>query len=316
MIWSISLLTVFLVIIYCLRFFLNEKNQQDEKELAILTCKYAFAIYIVLCCLIAFFNCFQRVQPGEVGVVVDLLGSNKGVEDVELHVGYHFIKPWCDIYKFPIFEQNHQWTGNEGFNFQTSEGLSVHADIGITFNLQPDHIHDLFAKYRRGMDEITHLFIRNNIGDAINKAASKMKIEQLYGTGKEQFFDEVQNHLRTELKPLGFNINHLFIIGQFHVPANVMSALNSKIEATQRAQQRENELREAEAQARKEVAIQEGASRSKIIKAEADARANKLVSQSLTRELLNWEAVHKWDGKLPQVVGTDMPFIMQLNGDK
>ena len=303
MIWILSLLTIVVFIVTGISF-LEGTYSAIRKP--------ALVIYGVLCCFVIFFSCFQRIQPGEVGVIVNLIGSHKGVEDEELHVGYHFIKPWCDVYKFPIFEQNHQWTGAEGFNFQTSEGLSVHADIGITFNLQPDHIHDLFAKYRRGMDEITHLFIRNNIRDAINKAASKMKIEELYGNSKEEFFDVVQEQLRDELKPLGFNINHLFIIGQFQVPDNVKAALNAKIEATQRAQQRENELREAEAQARKEVAIVNGAAQSRIIAAEADAKANKLVAQALTKELLQWEALKKWDGKLPNVVGKDIPFIMQL----
>ncbi len=168
--------------------------------------------------------------------------------------------------------------------------------------MQPDHIHDLFAKYRRGMDEITHLFIRNNIRDAINKAASKLKIEDLYGPGKEAFFTDIQTQVQHELKPLGFNINHIFIIGQFNVPDSVMKALNLKIEATQRAQQRENELREAEAQARKTIAI-----------AQAEADSNKLLERSITPELLRWEAIKKWDGKLPTVVGgKDIPMIMSI----
>jgi len=242
-----------------------------------------------------------------------MFGSHKGVEDDELHVGYHIIKPWCTIYKFPIFEQNHQWVRDEGFNFQTSEGLSVHADIGITFNLEPSHIHDLFAKYRRGMDEITHLFIRNNIRDAINKAASKMKIEELYGPEKENFFKSIQDQVHQELKPLGFNINHLYIIGQFNVPDNVRAALNAKIEAIQRAQQRENELREAEAEARKTVAKVEGDAQAKLLAARAEAEANNLLQKSLTKQMIEWEAIKKWDGKLPQIMsGKDMPFILNL----
>lgn len=259
-------------------------------------------------------SCLQRIDPGEVGVVVDLFGSQKGVEQEERTVGYHFIQPWQTLYTFPIFEQNHQWINNEGFSFQTSEGLAVHADIGITFHLQPDKIHELFAKYRRGMDEITHLFIRNNLRDAINRSASKLKIEELYGPGKEEFFKDILDQVKVELEPLGFSITHLYIIGQFNVPDTIKQALNAKIEAIQRAQQRENELREAEAQARKEVAIVSGEAQSKLIKAEADSKANRLISMSLTKELLEWEAVKKWDGKLPHAFGGGkLPFIMQID---
>lgn len=260
---------------------------------------------ITLLCILIYIFCCSWIKPGEVGVVVNPIGSNQGVEDEELTVGFHFTAPWKVIYKFPIYEQNHYWTAEDGFSFQTSEGLSVKADIGINFHLEPTHIHQLFSKYRRGMEEITHLFIKNNIRDSINKVASKMKIEDLIGAKKEEFFDLVQQNVAKELKPLGFDISHIFVIGQFQVPELVMDALNRKIEATQRAQQRENELREAEAQAKKEIALAEGSGKSHIISAKAKAEANKILSQSITPELLRWETVSKWDGKLPQAMSGD-----------
>lgn len=287
-----------------------------------------FLITITIgCWILLAFGCLQRINPGEVGVVVNLAGNDKGVEGEELKVGFHLISPWKEVYKFPIYEQNHQWVESEGFSFQTQEGLSVHADIGITFNLMPDRVHELFCKYRRGMQEITDLFIRNNVRDAINRFASRMKIEDLYGPKKEDFFKDVLEQINKELKPLGFNISHLYIIGKFGVPDNVKDALNRKIEAIQRAQQRENELREAEAEAKKAVAITEGLARSKMINAKADAdsllieskakaEANKMLSQSLSKELLEWQSINKWDGKLPSAMsGGQMPFILQHKGN-
>lgn len=273
----------------------------------------ACTILSILLLISFLFSISTPIKPGEVGVVVDLFGSNKGVEDEELRVGIHFLAPWKEVYKFPIFEQNHQWIGDEGFNFQTCEGLSVHANIGITYNLIPSKIHELFSKYRRGMDEITHLFIKNNIRDAMNRFSSKMKIEELYGEKKEEFFNKILSELNKELTPLGFNVSHIFIIGQFNVPEAVMIALNKKIEAIQRAQQRENELREAEAQSRKEIALAEGESKSKLIRAKADAESNALLTKSFSDELLRWQAINKWDGKMPTVIsGKDMPFIISV----
>lgn len=212
--------------------------------------------------------CFKMISPGYVGVVVDMLGDNKGVEAKELHVGMHWIFPWKNVYQFPIFEQNHTWEGKEdAFSFQTSEGLAVSAEVGITYHLRSDCIPIIFAKYRRGMDEITHTFIRNYVRDAINKSASKMKIESLYGTGKEEFFEEVQNHVKKDLKEIGIEISRIYLIGRFHFPETVVAALNSKIEAIQRAQQRENELREAEAEAQKQIAKASGQARCAILQA-------------------------------------------------
>lgn len=258
-------------------------------------------------------TCFNQIKPGEVGVVVNMLGDVKGVETDEKTVGIHFVPPWKSLFVFPIFEQNHQWTGADSFTFQTSEGLTVNADIGITYHLKPTRIHELFARYRRGMEEITHLFIRNNIRDYINRYASKMKIEDLIGPKKEEFFADVLHAVQKELNDMGFVITHVYTIGQFHVPENVKVALNDKIAATQRAQQRENELREAEAQARKVIAETEGVAKSKIIKAKAEAEANLLLSKSITKELLEWNSINKWDGKMPYAMsGQGMPFILPL----
>ncbi len=255
--------------------------------------------------------CFKMISPGYVGVVVDRLGDSKGVEAKELHVGMHWIAPWKSVYQFPIFEQNDTWEGErECFNFQTSDGMALSADIGITYHLRPQSIPVIFQRYRRGMDEITNIFIRNYLRDAINKSASHLSIEDLYSAGKETFFEDVENQVKNELSPIGIEISRIYLIGRFHFPANVITALNSKIEANQRAQQRENELREAEAEAKKQIAKAEGQARCAIVQAESEAKANNLLSQSVTEDLIQWQAVQKWDGKLPHVTSGATPFIM------
>lgn len=259
--------------------------------------------------VVFFWYCMVMVSPGHVGVVVDMFGDAKGVESKELHVGVHFIPPWKTVYQFPIFEQNDTWEGErEGFSFQTSEGMAVSADIGITYHLKPESIPSIFQRYRRGMDEITHVFIRNYIRDAINKSASHTRIEDLY-SGKETFFKDVEQHVREDFAPIGIELSRIYLIGRFHFPANVIAALNSKIEAVQRAQQRENELREAEAEAKKQIAKAEGAAKCAIVQAEAEAKANRVVADSVTAELIQWQSVQKWDGKLPQVTSGATPFI-------
>lgn len=259
--------------------------------------------------LLIWLTCFKMISPGYVGVVVDLFGDNKGVEVKEKHVGMHWIAPWKNVYVFPIFEQNDTWEGNDEFHFQTSEGLACSAAIGITYHLKPDYIPIIFGKYRRGMDDIAGVFIRNFIRDAINKSASKMKIEDLYGPGKEAYLEDVQATVQKDLKPIGIEVSRIYLIGRFHFPENVIAALNSKIEATQRAQQRENELREAEAQARKIIAKAEGDAKCRIIEAESQAEANLLMAESITQELLAKQLIEKWDGKLPQIMGAVTPIV-------
>lgn len=267
-------------------------------------------------CAIAVFGfiwlaiCLTRIKPGEAGVLVNnLTGSQK-----EMNVGYHYVSPWNNVYLFPTYEQNFIWDKNHQFTFQTKEGLQVYSAMGITFSIQPDKVHILFAKYRRGLDEIADTFVYNFVRDAVNKAASHMKVEDLYGEGKENMMLRVEESVRKELHAFGFNISRIYIVGNLHMPKEVVDAIGSKIAAMQRAEQRENELKEAQAQARKEIAKAEGEAQqklalsraeadSKLIIAEATAKANKTVRESLSKELISYELCKRWNGQLPQVIG-------------
>ena len=258
---------------------------------------------------IAWMLCFKMISPGYVGIVINLFGEDKGPKVKELKVGMHWISPWKRVYKFPVFEQNHIWEGRKSFVFQTGEGLNVTADIGVSYHLNEGYIHKLFCKYRRGIQEITDIFIRNYTRDAINQIASKMNIEQLYGSKKSNFIEEVQATVKNDLKEEGIIIDRIYLIGTLHFPELVVKALNSKIEATQIAQMRENELREAEAQANKKIAAANGISQSLLIKATAEAKANDLVSKSVTPQLIKYELVKKWNGELPKVLSDVTPLL-------
>jgi regulator of protease activity HflC (stomatin/prohibitin superfamily) len=249
-----------------------------------------------------------RISPGQVGVVVNLLGDNKGVESQTLGVGVNFTAPWKTVYVFPTYDQNHVWND---IKFQTQEGLQVSSNIGVTFSLEGDKIPILFAKYRKGIEEITNIFIKNNVRDAINLVASKMRVEDLYGEKKEEFFSNVKKILSEELMPIGFVIHKVYIIGNFDVPSLVTDALNRKIEAIQRAEQRENELREAEAEAKKQIAKAKGEAQSKIVAATAEAEANEKLSKSITKKLIQLKFLEKWNGVLPKVT-SDKDFILDL----
>lgn len=268
------------------------------------------AIISVIILLIA---SVSKIKPGEVGIVVNPFGDNKGIEKQELTIGIYFLAPWKTVYKFPTYEQNHQWIGDEMFTFQTSEGLPVKAEIGISYHLEQNRIHELFGKYRKGMDEITELYVRNILRDNLNKLSSKMNIEDLFAEKKESFFNQVHVNINAELNDVGFNISHVYIIGKLNVPEIVTEALNRKIEATQKAQQRENELRESEAEAKKIVAKAKGEAESLIIDAKSKAQANDLINKSLTPELLKWKHIEKWDGKLPSTMaGSDSNVLLNI----
>lgn len=247
----------------------------------------------------------SKVPAGHVGVKVYLLGGQKGVDHEVLGVGRYWVGINEELYLFPVFQQNYTWsrTGeggvDESLTFQTREGMAVNVDVGISYSINAEKISTLFQKYRRGVNEITDVVIRNSVRDALNDVAATLTVEEAYSVKKAELFEQVKVIVQKDFAPFGIIIDNIYVIGTMRLPNNVVQALNAKIEATQRAQQRENELREAEAEARKKIAL-----------AEAEAKANQLLQKALTPEFIQYEAIKKWSGQLPHITGGGaLPFI-------
>ena len=260
----------------------------------------------------------SKVPAGNVGIKFYLLGKDKGVDYDVLTPGRYWIGINEELYLFPTFTQNYVWTQNktegsendESITFQTKEGLTVNADVGITYHINPSFVPKIFQMYKRGINEITDVFLRNMVRDAFVQAASNNEIEYLYGIGKTELLKDVERIVKSQVDSIGIVIDKIYLIGNMRLPKTVVEALNRKIEAKQRAQQRENELREAEAQAAKKVAEAEGKAKSILVEAKAQAEANRILAKSLTKELVQYKSIEKWSGKLPTYTGGGaIPFI-------
>lgn len=261
----------------------------------------------------------SRVEVGQVGIKVHMLGGDKGVDSEELGPGRYWIGMNEQLYTFPTFMQNYVWTKSptegkeedESITFQTKEGLSVNADIGITYTLQPDKISILFQKYRKGVDEITDIYLRNLVRDAINTESSTKSIETVYGEGKADLIKAAEARLRNEVGQYGIIIDHLSWVGDIRLPEAVTTAINGKIMASQMAITRQNEIETAKAEALKAVAIAEGEAQSKLVVAKAEAEAVRLKGEAVKNNpgVAELNAIERWNGVLPTVTSGNVPFI-------
>ena len=86
--------------------------------------------------------------------------------------------------------------------------------------------------------------------------------------------------------------------------------IDSKNAAIQSALKAENQVKEAEANAKIAVAKAQGEAEALKIKADGEAYYNRTVAASLNQILVQQYAIEKWNGVMPQVTGTgSMPMI-------
>jgi regulator of protease activity HflC (stomatin/prohibitin superfamily) len=282
-----------------------------------------------------------RIEPGYVGIKVNLSGSDKGVQDLPLVNGWVFYNPMgTSILEYPTFVQTAQWTkdpnegspNNEEITFNSKENLVISADISLSYSVAREKVPAFYVKYRSDdLMNFTHGFMRNVSRDAFNEVGGRYAVEDLLGPKKELFLNEVKDRVNKHMAAVGVVLDQFGFIGAPRPPENVIKAINAKIAATQAAIQSENELRQAEAEAKKtiaraegeaksQVARAEGSAKSKVALAEGEAKANQLLAQSVTPSLLEWrrlaiqeQAVTRWDGKRPTVEGVGSGMILQVD---
>lgn len=255
----------------------------------------------------------SKVPAGNVGIKFYLLGKDKGLDYETLSPGRYWIGINEELYLFPTQRQNKIWSneeeGNHGFEFQSKEGMKLAANVGIEYQIEEEDVTKVFEMYKKGCDEITNIVLRNAVRDAFNKASSTRTAEQMYGEGKINFIEEVKTIAKEKAAEKYIKLNDIYLLGNIVVPESVTVALNNKIKALQEAEQRENEIRSAEAQAKKEIAKAEGEAQSMLTKARAEAESNRIISNSLTPTLVEYQKIKQWNGVLPQVQGNGASIV-------
>jgi len=254
----------------------------------------------------------SKVPAGHKGVIVNLYGSDKGVSEQTVSVGKYYLGWNKELYIFPTFLQNFTWVGDESITMQTSEGLSVKTDVGITYEIKPDDVSKVFQKYRSGIDEITHTFLHNMVRDAMNNVSSTMTIEEVYGLKKGEFLDKVNELVKGSAINSGITVDKIYLVGSFDLPSSVVDSINSKIQASQNAIKVENEVATTRAEAQKRIVEAESMAKKTLIEAEAKAKANNLISNSISKDLIQYNFVLKWNGELPKVTSDKMASIMNI----
>lgn len=261
----------------------------------------------------------SKVPAGYRGVLVHTLGGDKGVDIEERPTGRYWVGITDELYIFPVFTQNTTWAkgkrdNDESITFQTREGLDVNADIGISYHVEPTKVSSVFQKYRKGIDEISDVYLRNMVRDAIVKVSSTQDVETVYGQGKAELLDKVEDAVRKEVEPIGIVIEHLYFVGTLRLPPTVVENINRKINAVQVAMTRENEIQSVKAEAIKNVEEAKGKAEATLTEARAEAEAVKIRGQaeadaieakskalSANPQLVQYELTKTWDGKLPEM---------------
>lgn len=230
---------------------------------------------------------FETIRPGQKGVVFSRFG---GIQERILNEGLQFKVPFIEF----IIPMDVRIQKAETPSQASSKDLQmVTSRIAVNYHIDPGKVNDVYQKI--GMN-FKDRVIDPSVQEAVKAATAQYTAEELIGK-REEVKEVMKENLRTRLSQFHIIVDELNIID-----FTFSKSFNDAIEQKQTGDQRRQK-----ALIDKERIIIEG--QQKVIKAKAEADAQKLQSETVTVEILQLRAIEKWDGKLPTVSGGAMPFI-------
>ena len=250
------------------------------------------------------------IPPGYTGIKINRL-VDRGITRENVVTGFVFYNPiQSAIVIYPTFVQRVVWTHdtregnpiNEELTFNTKDSVPVNLDVAVSYLLDVARVPDFYTKFRADqLDSFTHGYLRDTARNVVVAIGSEYTFDDINGSKKEEFLDRVGRELNARVNPLGVKVQQFGLVGALRPPQALLEAVNAKTKAIQDSIRTENEVRAAQAEAKKRVAIAEG-----------EAAANRALASSIDQKLLDWErlklqreAISRWNGQMPSVMGGD-----------
>lgn len=270
-------------------------------------------IGVILCIILIITSCVSFVPTGYTGIVTTF-GK---VHNETLDAGINFHAPWDNVIKMDNREQRVAFK-LEAFSKDIQQ---VDVQGSINYNIDKSTAMNLYKDVGTGYADI---LIQPRIMEDVKIIIAKYTAEKLI-ENRQNAADAIFELIRTELEPKGIHVIS-FAIENIDFTDAFESAVEAKQVATQekqkaQTQQEQKTMEETQQAERKRIAAQAEADVAKIeadaeayakkVKAEAEAEANKKLNESITSELINYNQILRWDGKLPTFMGGEstMPIL-------
>jgi len=214
---------------------------------------------------------FVTLQPGERGVIFRKFTTGLDKEHI-YQPGFKIIAPWNDMYLYNVKEQQEE----EELDVLDKNGLNIAMDVSVRFHPIYDmigHLHENFGK-----NYVSQLVVPE-VRSTVRRVAGRYTAEEIYSTKRKEVETAIKEETRKVLRDNYVNMRAL-LIRSIRLPEQIKSAIEKKLKEEQEALAYEYRLERERSEAER-----------KQIQAEGEARANQIISESLTPELLKMRGI-------------------------
>ncbi len=263
--------------------------------------KYLLPVAVIVILLIFLFNSTVTIESGNAGVMYRPFSGGVDIKNT-YGEGFHLIAPWNKMIKYEVRQQE----GYEKMTVLSSNGLDIILEASIWFQAKFEQLGELHQK--RGELYIDRV-IKPAIRSATRSVVGRYTPEQIYSSKRDAIQEEIYIETKKILDKQYVQLNEV-LIRDVTLPPTIKGAIERKLKQEQEALEYEFRIEKAKQEAERQR-----------IDAEGKARANRILSASLTDKILKEKGIEATkelakseNSKVVVVGGKDgLPLIL---GDK
>lgn len=236
---------------------------------------------LVLTGIVALFESFYTQDTGDATVQINFDGNIVGQETTP---GLHFKAPWVHTETFNVRNQSVQYAGtgstdNSGnvatgpqITVQDADGVTSNVDINLRYSIRPDQVSNIYRQFKNE-DTFKTSFIQNDVRSVVRSVPGQYHTLDLL-TKRNQVEGSVLAALETRWKNTGVSVDSVSL-QEIRIPDSVRDSYAAAVKSQIKVTQAKNDLAAAQVSAQQQV-----------VQAQAKAKANDLLKQSLNPEII------------------------------
>lgn len=256
-------------------------------------------------CLLAFLlvpGLITKVPANSVGIKYSPFS---GTSEVTLSEGFHGKNLFDKVYKISTEVQT---MNVPNLTTQTRDAQYVTSIIDVKYRVSSENAYLVFTQFRT-LDKMSESLISPTVQRVLELITTNYNVMEVLGEKRSEIYRELEVNLTKELLKYGVEFYSISIT-DMDAGEQIEQAITDEAVAKKQVETAEQELLKAEMEAKKQSvtakAEQDAAkiqAETKIIQAEAEKKANELLQQSLTEDILIQQWIEKWNGKTPEYYG-------------
>jgi prohibitin 1 len=237
---------------------------------------------IVFLLMAILFRPFAIVNAGDRGVIMHF-GK---IQNQVLDEGIHPIMPiFTSVKSLTVRVQQNTFNADAA----SRDLQKITTELAVNWHIDPIKVNRVFQQVGDNEQIITGI-ITPAVSEVLKATMSKKTAEEVI-TKRTELKEEMDNNLKKRLATYGVIVDDVSLVN-FTFSPEFSKAIESKQIAEQEAKQAEFIAQKATQEAQAEVN-----------RAKGQAEAQRLQRETLTPVLLQKQAIEKWDGRFPTVMG-------------